>query len=352
MSKNRKKSHRGAIAAIIIIILVLLAIIAMLFVQGKLSKINRTSEVVNDAVAPAEETFEVDEETADTPNTINPETVQWDKVEKVETLVPETAGKVTNILLIGQDARSGEGRQRSDSMVICSLNENTNTITLSSLMRDMYVPIPGYSDNRINAAYAFGGMPLLDQVIEEDFGIKIDGNFEVNLDGFLASMEQIGNLDMYLTAEEAAYMNENPAVGSGTDESSEVWYLTEGWNSLTPSQALAYSRMRHIGNSDYERTERQRNTLTAAFNKIAGSSATELLSVADAVLPCLTTDMSQKDIMALVTMAQGMHLNETSYRIPVDGTFSSESIHGMAVLVPDLQANSDYLKEYLYGTES
>ncbi len=349
MSNRKKKNSRGGIIAMVIVILILLAIVAMLFIQGKLTQVNRTETVVKDVVAPKEETFEVDESVAEKPDTIDPETVEWEKVEPLEA---EDTSHVTNILLIGQDARNGEGRQRSDTMVICSLNRDTNTVTMCSLMRDLYLPIPGYSDNRINAAYVFGGMPLLDQVIEEDFGVKIDGNFEVNLEGFLNSMATIGNLDIYLTWEEAEYMNANPAMGSGTDESSEVWYLTEGWNSLTPSQALAYSRMRHIGNSDYERTERQRNTLTAAFNKIAGSNVSDLLRLADAILPCLTTDMSQKDIMSLATMIQGMKLNETSYRIPVDGTYSSESVRGMAVLVPDLQANSQYLKEYLYGTDA
>ena len=343
--KKKKKKHSGLIV-MLIIILVLLVIVGMLFLQGKLMKINRTSNVMDDVVARSEETFEADENNED-PDTFKAEEKEW---EDVDALKPEETSHVTNILLIGQDARSGEGRQRSDTMVICSLNTDTNMITMCSLMRDMYVPIPGYSDNRINAAYAFGGMPLLDQVIEEDFGVKIDGNFEVNLDGFVSAMVQVGNLDIYLTAGEAAYMNENPALGSGTDVSGETWYLTEGWNSLTPTQALGYARMRHIGNSDYERTERQRKVLMAAFEKVKDCNVTELLGLADEVLPALTTDMSQKDIVSLATMVQGMQMREESFRIPVDGTYSSESIYGMSVLVPDLKANSDYLKEYLYGT--
>ena len=91
---------------------------------------------------------------------------------------------IKNILIIGQDRREGEtGRTRSDTMIICSINTKTNKIYLTSLMRDMYVPIPGYGANRINAAYVFGGMDLLDSVIEQDFGVKIDGNVEVDFDG-------------------------------------------------------------------------------------------------------------------------------------------------------------------------
>ena len=63
--------------------------------------------------------------------------------------------EVSNILLIGQDRRKGEDRQRSDSIIICSVNKDKGEIILTSVMRDLYVPIPGYKDNRINAAYQF-----------------------------------------------------------------------------------------------------------------------------------------------------------------------------------------------------
>ena len=344
MTVVRKKKKKGGYAAIIITLAILVAIVAMLFVQGRLSQMKRVSEV-NDVVPPSEQTFETDESAS--PDTLHPDDVEW-----TETLEAEPVEGVTNILLIGQDARAGQGRQRSDTMIICSLNANTDTITMCSLMRDLYVPIPGYSDNRINAAYVFGGMPLLDQTIEEAFGVHIDGNIEVNLEGFLDSMAAVGNLDIELTEDEAEYMNENPAMGSGTDITDENWHLSEGVNSLTPAQALAYSRMRHVGNSDYERTERQRKMLTAAFKKLTGSSVSTLISLSDDILPSLTTDMSQAQILALIQLAHGMQLNSESYRIPVNGAYTSEGIRGMAVLVPDLAANSNYLKEYLYGEES
>lgn len=340
MSKAKGNKH-GMLPLLIVLLAIAIALVAMVFVQGKLLKIRRTSNVET-PIAPEEQTFETDEEAG--PDTLKPEEIKWE-----ETKVAESVEGVTNILLIGQDARTGEARQRSDTMIICSLNEKTKEITLASLMRDMYVPIPGYDDNRINAAYAFGGMPLLDQVIEEDFGVKIDGNIEVNLEGFLGSMEAIGDLDLYLTASEAEYMNSNPAVGSGDDTSSESWYLEEGINTLTPSQALGFARMRNVGNSDYRRTERQREVLYAAFHKLIGSDLSTLLKLSDEILPSLTTDLTSNEIVSLVTKAKDMKLAEESYRIPVDGTFSAESIRGMSVLVPDLNANSDRLKEYLYG---
>lgn len=362
MSKNGNKKKRvGAIIGMIIAIIVLLGIAALLFVQGRMSKISRDTNVVTDAVAPSQQTFEVDENAG--PDTIKPEEIKWTKPtatptpaveEKQETTTAKARG-VKNLLLIGQDARMGEGRQRSDTMVIASINADTGKITMCSLMRDMYVPIPGYADNRINAAYVFGGMPLLDQVIDEDFGVHIDGNIEVDLDGFLNSMEAIGPLEIELNEEEAAYLNENPALGNNIDNvPTQNWDLTPGLNSLTPQQALAYSRIRGVGHADYERTERQRRVLTAAFNKLVDSDVKVLLNLSGSLLPNFTTDLSQTELLDYVSMIKenGITLNNESYRIPVDGTYSSESVRGMSVLVPDLQANSELLHEYLYSSNA
>lgn len=253
---------------------------------------------------------------------------------------------IANLLLIGQDRREGEDRQRSDTIIICSINKEEKKIILSSVMRDLYVPIPGYSDNRINAAYQFGGMELLDQVLEESLGIKIDGNIEVDFDGFIESLSALGNLDIELNAEEAAYMNLHSVVDSG-----EQWYLQEGVNSMTPEQVLNYSRNRFVGNSDWERTERQRKVLTAAFDKAKDMSLFKLLELAGSILPNVTTDIGTAKILGYVYSVFSIGIDEVeSYQIPVNGTYSCETLSmGMEVLVPDLTANSKYLKEYIYG---
>lgn len=90
---------------------------------------------------------------------------------------------VVNVLLVGQDTRKAEERARSDSMILLSVNKNTNQLTMISLMRDLYVQIPGYSDNKLNAAYAFGGFELLDETIATNFGIAVDYNVEAQLQG-------------------------------------------------------------------------------------------------------------------------------------------------------------------------
>ena len=319
------------------------------WVHGKLGLIQRVNKNEIVYVPREEETFETDGADGDEsqPDTVLPEEIDWADVDV--TVMQDSS--VKNILFIGQDARQGEGRSRSDTMIICSLNKKTGKIILTSVMRDMYVPIPGYSDNRINAAYQLGGMALLDQVIEESLGISIDGNIEVNFEGFISAFSEIGNLDIELTEAEARYLNSNPAYLRQMGISTEGWNLTAGVNSLTAEQALAYSRIRYVGNSDWERTDRQRKVLTAAFSKLQSLGMGALLNLADEIFPYLTTDMNNMQLLGYVysVFSSGMTLGG-SYRIPAEGTYTNETLRaGMEVLVPDLNANSAYIQACIYG---
>lgn len=334
--KKKKKMPTWAMVLLIIVLFfVAVALAGYIYVQSKLDRINKVDPETVSYVDPANEDFETEADSTDE-DTILPEDITWDDVD-ITVMQDEN---IKNILLIGQDARPGEGRARSDSMIICSLNTKTGKITLASVMRDLYVPIPGYSDNRINAAYQFGGMQLLDQVMEESLGIHIDGNVEVNFEGFIGAISQVGNLDIELKEVEANYLNK----GYG-------WNLTAGMNSLTPEQALAYARTRHVGNADWERTDRQRRVIMTAFAKVKDEGVKSLLTMTENILPYLTTDLSNNEILGYVyTVAtKGMTIGN-DYRIPVDGTYSCETLRkGMEVLVPDLNANSALLQGYLYG---
>ena len=328
-----EKKKNIPIALLIFAVFLLLVSGAAVYFVHTLNKIER-AETPTEIVTAEEESFEADEGAGE--DTITPNDVVWSMPQP-----QEKPPKVTNILLIGQDRRGSKGRGNSDSMIICSINETTNVITLVSLMRDMYVPFPGqYSDNRINAAYPFGGMPLLDQLIEEDFGVHIDGNIELDFKSFIRVMDLIAPLNVELKRYEVGYMN------SGKD-----WYLHEGVNSLNGEQLLRYARMRHVGHADWERTERQRYVLRLAYEKVKDWKLTKLLELLDTALPCLTTDMTNKELIDLLytVMFHHMKLGE-AYRLPVEGTYSSEVIRQMAVLVPDLEENGRLLRDYIYGS--
>ena len=350
--KKKKKFPVWGILLIVLAVILLCVGAIFLYVQSKLNKINRVDTSQEEMLDPAEETFEVEDESkADgSADTIQPEDITWDTAD-IEVMNDKD---VANILLIGQDRREGQGRQRSDAMIICSLNKKTNKIILTSVMRDMYVPIPGYSDNRINAAYQFGGMELLDQVIEESLGIHIDANVEVDFEGFVNSLASVGNINIELNEAEANYLNNNNSWVAQAGSDATGWNLQAGMNSLTPEQALAYARIRYVGNSDWERTDRQRRVIMAAFENVKGLGVGEWVSLADEIFPNLTTDMTNSQILGYVytVVTNGMTEIE-SYRLPAEGTYTCETLRkGMEVLVPNLSKNAAAAKEYIYGSDA
>jgi len=250
---------------------------------------------------------------------------------------------IINILLVGQDRREGEGRQRSDSMILCTINKSAKTLTMTSFMRDMYVQIPGYKDNRINASYAFGGVKLLDKCINVNFGVVIDGNIEIDFFGFKDAIDIVGGIDIELSKAEADYLNRRG--NWQVEDNAGQWSLKAGINHLNGSQALAYSRVRDIGNGDYGRTNRQRTVLTKLLEKAKGLSLVEADKLLMEILPLLATDLSDKQIIRLVMELLPIlpELTINTQQIPADNAHYGAYIREMAVLVPDLEKNREIL---------
>lgn len=334
---------------ILIIVCVLEALVlafllcGTIFLETKLGKINRKGEFQGFT---EEELAALEENNPD----IQGEVVDPDSIEWGDDAAQIGGGKdIINILLIGQDRREGEGRARSDAMILVTINKSAKTLTMTSFMRDMYVQIPGYLDNRINASYAFGGMDLLNACINKNFGVVIDGNIEVDFSGFQEVIDILGGVDIELTAAEADYLN---ARGNWDVESNAgTWNLKPGVNHLTGSQALAYSRIRKVGNGDFGRTNRQRTVLTALADQAKGMTVTQANKLLDKILPLLTTDLSDKQIMRLVMDILPMlsELKFSSQQIPAEGAYYPAYFEerNMAVLVPNLEKNRQILAEIM-----
>ena len=155
---------------VILVLLLAVFIVGAATVTHYINLINHVNDI--DTVDPDNEFFDTDSNTEG--EVVDPNKVTWDLSG------PLGDEHLLNLLLVGQDKRPGEGRQRSDVMIVASINLETKAVSLISFMRDLYVQIPGYSDNRLNAAYVFGGFPLLKETLYENFGITIDGCFEVD----------------------------------------------------------------------------------------------------------------------------------------------------------------------------
>ena len=339
MAKGKKGiSLGGKIALVFAGVIVVAGVTVWAVINNKLGKIGKIENVV--PINKEDETFEQ----TDNNGGEKIDTNDADKALNGDDIKLMTDSDVINILFVGSDGATASERTRSDAMIICSLNRKRGEIKLVSLLRDMYVSIPGYSNNRINASYAFGGMPLLDQTIEKNFGVKIDGNVAVNFESFMEAIAQIGDVNIELNAKEANHLNTDAAYRD------KNWKLHEGVNTLTPEQLLAYSRIRHVGNGDWERTDRQRKVILAAFAKVRDLGLDEMLSLADKVLPCIATDMDKTTILNLVRLvfAKKMSIVQTA-RIPVDNTWSYKMVEKMGVILPDLKKNSEALHDILYG---
>jgi len=345
--KNARKGRRTALTVLCVILALLLALLiaATVYIESLLSLIGRVDINQESTMSSSEyEQWLQDQTDPENPDftgaTVNPDDVTWGETEPII-----TEPHVYNFLLIGQDRREGEGRQRSDAMILCTLNTQTKTLTMTSFMRDLYVQIPGYSDNRINACYQLGGMKLLDQCLAVNFGVTVNGNVEVDFGGFMDMIDKLGGVDMELTRSEANYLNRR-GNWDVDDSTAGQWSLVEGMNHLTGEQALAFSRIRYIGNGDFERTDRQRRVLTALLDKCRGLSIPELNDLLWMVMPMLTTDLDNNQIIqyALELLPLVKDLKIQTQRIPADGTFQYANIRNMEVLLPNLEKNRELLK--------
>lgn len=255
-----------------------------------------------------------------------------------------TGENVFNFLLVGQDRRPGEARARSDSMILVTVNTKAKTITLTSLMRDMYVQIPGYMDNRINVAYSIDGIDLLYKTIEHNFGLQLDRFVEVDFSGFAEIVDIVGGVDVELTEAEASHLNYNEDYYGFPNES---WQLVPGVNHLTGNQALAYARVRRVdGTGDFSRTERQRKVMTAMIEKASDMSWSQIYSLITSLSDVVTTDMSSNDILAYAYTFYSMidEMTIQTQRLPVDGSYTNRSVEGVGqVLIPDLAKNREVL---------
>ena len=261
---------------------------------------------------------------------------------------------VYNVLLFGTDSRADDARGRSDSMILVSINRKEKRITMTSLMRDIYVTIPGVENNRLNAAYAFGGTPLMLETIEANLGVHIDHYVQVNFFAFMSVIDYLGGIDLEISADEIEIMNNyikelNQITGdaSGADMLSAS---DAGMSHLNGKQTLAYCRIRYLAGGEYERTRRQRDVLTYIFQEAKSCSLTELNGLLQTLLPELTTNIPQGEMLSLVLDAPTLLGYELeSWRIPVEGTYEDMRIDGKAVIGIDFEANRDALYDIIYG---
>ena len=217
--------------------------------------------------------------------------------------VEENLSGYRNIALFGIDSRSiddyGTGN-RSDCIIIASIDEKTKEVKLMSVYRDTYVQIEGHGLDKITHAYAYGGPELAIQTLNANLDLNITEFATVNFDSVASIVNQIGGITINIEQSEIQYINEYIDATSKITGISSKHVTKTGKQTLDGVQAVAYSRIRYTAGGDYKRTERMRDVLEAMVNKIKTMSIGEINNLLDYALPMVYTNISTNDIIALI----------------------------------------------------
>lgn len=261
----------------------------------------------------------------------------------------------TNIVLFGVDSRSQDldsGDNRSDSMIICSIEKATGAMRLVSVYRDTYLEIGDGSYNKANASFAFGGPEQAVTMINRNLDLAITDYVTVGFEGLADMIDALGGVDIDIDSEEAGYLNSylndmSHEIGTSADPVTAI----DGTEHLTGIQAVAYSRIRYTVGDDFRRTERQRTVLQAILARAKEAGPMALVQAARVFTDKTSTSLSKGRLFLLLLQFPRLSMKETT-GIPREDLRGFATINGQSCVVPvSLKANVVWLHENLFGEE-
>lgn len=308
--ENENKKNHKAVKVILIVLLVLIIIIGAAagcgywYVQNKVSKINQVD-------------------------------VNEDEIEITEGVKEELAD-YRNIAILGIDSREDTYSlgNRSDCIIIASINNKTKEVKLVSVYRDTYLELTGRNLDKVTHAYSYGGPTLTLSTLNTNLDLDITEFVTANFDAVKEIVNDIGGIDITVTDAEATGI---PGITSA------------GTYTLNGEQALAYARIRKI-DTDYKRTERMRTVIAASLEKVKKMSATELNTAADKVLPRLYTNIDSNEIMSLIPTVASYKITESKgWPQTVEGKIINGVWYGVPVT---LESSVKELHKELFNEEN
>ncbi|MGN0299019.1 MAG: LCP family protein [Lachnospiraceae bacterium] len=247
------------------------------------------------------------------------------------------ANDVINILIIGVDRRDSSWYGNSDCIILLSIKEGAQQIYMTSIMRDTYVLVPNYGNQKINNAHAIGGPQLLMDTIELNFNLDIDYYISFDFNSFMDIIDAVGGIELDLTPDEIRVINQYylselnklDQAPAGTD------YLPEGVpysGIVNGKQALAYCRVRYVGNSDYQRTERQRIVIQKVIEKVRSMGVTKIFGVAETLFPTLMHNIPNEEFQIFLGKSfTYINYDVISDRIPYEGLYIVDVYDNLAL---------------------
>ena len=246
---------------------------------------------------------------------------------------------VYNLLMMGIDTQNTEDSSRSDSMILLSVDNAHSKLKMTSFMRDSYVYIPGYGDAKLNAACTYGGPQLVCDTIEYNFGIRIDGYVKIGYEVLTELVDGLGGITIpeVDAVEAAALRDEGYDAPIGTNVR------------MNGFQALQYCRIRR-GQDDFYRTERQREVMGQIIKKAAVTNPVTLAILGRRLIAKTECSVPRASLFTLAFRGMPCLIGGTaSARIPQDGTWYDDMRDYQAVLVVNMEENTEFLREFIYG---
>ena len=323
MAKEKKKKGLSVFLRIVIaLVLILIIMFGFIFfyVKGKLNKIQKV------------------------------ELPKGEDLGITETVAQNLTG-YRNIAIFGVDSRSddyGTGN-RSDCIIIASINNDTGAIKLISVYRDTYVNIDGHGLDKITHAYSYGEAPLAIKTLNKNLDLNIDEFVTVNFDSVSEAVDKLGGVQLTITSDEIKYINQYiDGTSQNTGKASK--HITEpGTYTVDGVQAVAYSRIRYTDGGDYKRTERMRTVIEAMFSKLKTKNLAEINSFANAILPHVYTNISSTDIISMVpSMAKYKVTESIGWPYNTKGK-TMDRWYGIPIT---LESNVKQLHQEAFGEES
>ena len=264
----------------------------------------------------------------------------------------QSGGDWWNILLMGGDSRNKTTYERTDSMIVLSINIKENKAKMTSIMRDTWVSYPGTnSHGKINAANVYGGPAMAIATVNENFGTDIRDYVMVNMVGLVDIVDQVGGIDIAVTPDEKKWTNyyAKDYLRDVSSYSGETVLIETGDSvHLNGLLAMSYCRNRYTG-TDYDRAQRQRTVLLAVLDKLKKGDAAQFMSVVTAAVDSVETNLNYANILELATFGVSLDTSTIEqYRIPADGTFQSGMKDGVWAIRPDLDKNKEALHAFIY----
>lgn len=263
--------------------------------------------------------------------------------------VDESLATYRNIALLGIDARSdtfGTGN-RSDCIMILSLNEKTKDVKIASDYRDTYLNIDGHGLDKVTHAYSYGGPKLALNTLNKNLDLNITEFVAINFDTVRVVVDSIGGVEIPIDSQEVKYINGYINSLNKQFGTSSANITTPGTYKLDGVQALAYSRIRYTDGGDYKRTERMRDVFMAVFKKAKTMNISELNNLANTILHHVSTNISENEIMGMIPKAISFNIKDSfGWPYETEGKMITKVWYGVPI---NLQKNVSKLHESLFN---